>query len=91
MKTPPLDYHIVRLRNDLLYCVDDDTEKEIRQWIRSGMSDLLDIVTYDAGDVALMPGCVISIEHTTPEVRQFNREHDRLIKAERIDQGFLDD
>lgn len=32
-KTPPLDYHLVRVTGDLVYCVDAETAREIWDWI----------------------------------------------------------
>lgn len=93
-QTPPLDYHLVRVEGGLVYCVDAETVHEVWYWIQEWDSDdhqlVLDITTIDGGDITLIRHRVLSIEHTIPEIRHFNREHEAMMKRERIDQGFLD-
>lgn len=94
MITPPLEYHLIRVPGDLVYCVDAATAHEVWDWItewyNEGYTTYLDITTIDGGDVTLIRGQVISLEQTNPEIRRFNRQHEKMMQEERVQQGFLD-
>lgn len=92
-RTPPLCYHIIRVPDELLYCVDADTAREVWDWItewHDEAADYLDITTLDGASVTLIRGKIISIEETSPEIRRFNRLHRRMMEEEHKEQGFLD-